>query len=260
MRARKVFLIVILALSFQSVFAQPKNSDITIKIKDGKYFVSGVLQNEDVKNEVIGKTSAALGPNVRYDLNVSRWVADFDAEWREDFGKTLAVARRMRSGMVNFSSPPRTDRLPSNVMNAEILLVGEKVPVHLADFGKKRMVFFLIESWCGPCISPADYLNDLYPYLKENGIEVIGVSSETSELEKKEFRYFARHGKYQYKLGWIDPRIYKTLFSISRFSAVPQFYLLTGEKVDGIFIGGAPRVNADMKKAIDDIWVNGSVK
>jgi len=260
MKARRVFLIVILVLSFQSVFAQTKNSDITIKIKDGNYFVSGVVRSEDVKNEVIVRTTAALGQNVRYDLNVSRSVVDFDADWIKDFGKTLAVVSQMRSGMMNFSSPPRTDKVPADVMNAEILILGEKIPVRLADFGERRLVFFLIEYWCGPCVPPADYLNDLYPYLKENGIEVMGVSGETSAKEKRDFRYFAGRKKYKFKLGWIDPKVYKQLFSLSRYAVIPQVYLITGDKLHGIFLGGSPTANADMRKAIDDIWINKSSK
>lgn len=256
MMARKVFLFVILLLSLPPVFAQAKNSQLTIKIKDGVYIVSGVLSSEDVKNEILKKLTGALGANVRADLLVSPGVTGFGAEWKTEFDKTLAAIRPLRSGLISFSSPPGTDRISPDIMETEILLLGEKAAITLDDFGGKPVVLFLIEYWCGPCVLPADYLNDLYPYLKEHGIEVVGLSGETSDEEKKNLRYLARRKKYKFKLGWIDPKVYSQLMSISRFNAIPQVYLISGNKLHGIFMGGGLKANAAMKKAIEDNWIN----
>jgi thiol-disulfide isomerase/thioredoxin len=263
MRARKIVFFLILLLSCHAVFAQAESSFITIKTKDGKYLVSGILWSEDVKNEILKKITGSLGPNLESSVTVSEYILEFDKGWEEEFDKTLRGFSKKPSGMLSFSSTPRVldRRMPDDIMAAEISLMDGPGPVTLNDLKRGRVIVLLLESWCGPCIGQAQYLNDLYPSLKEKGIEVFGLSVQISPAEKAEFRDFVHHRQgFGFKFGWIDLKTFKALFEVSKSLVIPQVFLISGGRLQGVFAGGGYFVNARIKRAIDHFWIYGSHK
>lgn len=263
MRAGTRKVLVLLAftlLSSLAAFAQTaNNSSIKIKIeKNGKYTVSGTVENEAVKSEVVGKIKSQLGVNnVDFtQLKVNSSAANFASDWQQKFDKSLLKVKNWKSGVfiftANLSAPESYPNLPAAILNADINLLGGKT-VRIADYQNKTVVLFLLASWCGPCIKQAEDLNDFYSSNLANEFEIIGV--DTDEDDEKYFPEFVRRIGVKYKMGFAaeDRKFYESLLKISKFPAIPQVFLIRDGRLYGVFTGGSPTVSKKLKETILEV-------
>jgi thiol-disulfide isomerase/thioredoxin len=220
-------------LSCQFVFSQTTklNSSISIKVEKGNYFVSGIVADENLKREILEKVKIQLGDTVDFTrLKTKPNAKPFETDWRKQFDATLPKLKSWKSGVFILSGNIDKNnkdllRLPEDILNAKFTLTNNE-SVSLTDYKNKVVVLFFFESWCGPCRVQADELIEFYSKISSPDLEIIGLSMETSENEKKDFRTFVRQHKYNYKMGWADNQLIEYFIKISKLNGIPQSFII----------------------------------
>ncbi len=254
MKTCKTLLLLIFLLSCQTAIAQTVNSSITIKINGGNYAVSGVVSNDPVKSEVIEKIKARLGEKADFSrLIVQSNAVFFQADWQAELDAALLKIKSWKSGVFIFGNRKLTDKdypaLPEKIADAEIILDGGK-QVSLKDYKNKVVVLFLFASWVAPGIRQAVEMNKFYQTISSRNVEIIGISVDDDLDEKRSFPKIFETYNLQYKLGWMDTKLFPQFVAISRLNGVPQAFVVFNGRLRGVFTGGAPMVQRKLEETI----------
>ena len=255
MNACRLLLLLWLLLFCQSVFAQTVNSSVTIRIDGESYVVSGIVPNDSVKEEVIEKIKTRLGGKVDFgQLTVRREAEFFEPDWQTNLDESLQKIKDWKSGVLIFSNgknpvdknyPP----LPADIANARFTLTDGQ-NVSLDDFPNKVVVLFLFATWVAPGQKQAEQLNDFYKTVASRNIEIIGIDIEDDPAEREAFQMLAERLDLQFKLGWMDPKLFPHFVKITKLNGVPQTFIVLNGRLHAVFSGYSDKVAAKLKETI----------
>jgi glutathione peroxidase-family protein len=144
-----------------------------------------------------------------------------------------------------------TNALPATILDAEQKSLNGN-PIKLSAYSGKVLLVNLWATWCGPCRSEIPELVKLYKEFKDQGFEVVGLSTENPDSSREVVRDFVRAYEMNYAVGWISPDVAVELMQGN--GNIPQSFLITRDgRVVTRFVGfssqGTP---PKLRKAIED--------
>lgn len=252
----KVFLsITFVVLAALQLFAQTpnNNSSIKIEIKNSRYVVSGIVQSEAVKNEIVGKINEISRNDAEFSgLKVNLNAEPFAVDWEKGFDKALSKSKLWKSGVFIFTAKQTAageyPNMPDDILNADIFLTENDAPVRLADYRNKTIVLFFLASWCIPCRRQAERLNEFYSEIPAGDVEIIGVNVDAND--KENFIKLGERLNLKYKLAMADEKFFEAALKISKFNGIPQAFLIRDGKLYGIFVGNSPNTVKKLEETI----------
>ncbi|MCW5960889.1 MAG: TlpA family protein disulfide reductase [Pyrinomonadaceae bacterium] len=118
----------------------------------------------------------------------------------------------------------------------------------LGDLAGKVVVLDFWATYCPPCLEAIPHLNDLQAKYKDNGLEIIGMHSDSDDRLK--VPEFADRLKINYTLA--TPESAMTNFVFATDTAIPQMLILDREgKLVTRFTGYDLKIKNDMDMAIE---------
>jgi glutathione peroxidase-family protein len=144
-----------------------------------------------------------------------------------------------------------TNTLPATVLDAEQKSLNGN-PIKLSAYSGKVLLVNLWATWCGPCRNEIPELVKLYKEFKDQGFEVVGLSTENPDSSREMVRDFVRAYEMNYAVGWVSPDVAVELMQGN--GNIPQSFLITRDgRVVTRFVGfssqGTP---PKLRKAIED--------
>ncbi|MEZ5421934.1 MAG: TlpA disulfide reductase family protein [Pyrinomonadaceae bacterium] len=158
------------------------------------------------------------------------------------------------------ATPAVTNNYPvlkDDIADADIELVKGGT-MKIKDYRGKVVLLNLWATWCGPCRQEMPHLVELQEKYGDKGFGVIGLNvgfQDTDEPEPiDEINAFAKKMRLNYELARVQPELSKKLQKIAQVSAVPESFLVDREgKLRGVFIGGGPKVIAQLKTTVERV-------
>lgn len=156
-----------------------------------------------------------------------------------------AVAAANESKSSDF--PP----IPAGVAQADVKNVDGNV-YKVGDLKGKVVLLNLWATWCGPCRQEMPELIAMEDEHKAKDFKVIGLNVD--EETPEQIKGFAEKMKLNYELAWTDENLYRELMKVSKFSGIPQSFLIDrGGHLRGVFLGGSKNVVAQMKENVEKV-------
>jgi len=168
-----------------------------------------------------------------------------------------------QQGPVDETAPPASDKsateakkndypsAPVGVSQAEIKnLDGSTFKIE--DKKGKVVLLNLWATWCGPCRAEMPELIALQDKYRDKDFEVVGLN--TDDESEQLIKDFADKMKLNYTLAWSDGKLMNELLKISKFSGIPQSYLIDREgKLRGVFNGVGAKVITQLKETTEKV-------
>jgi peroxiredoxin len=107
-------------------------------------------------------------------------------------------------------------------------------------------------TWCGPCSLEPQELVKLYKEFRQQGLEVVGLSTENPDSSAENVKKFMQDFNVNYRIGWSTPEVSITL--MQGREAIPQSFIIsrTGRVVKR-FVGFNPIQTPPLiKEAIEE--------
>lgn len=125
--------------------------------------------------------------------------------------------------------------------------------LRLADLAGKVVILDLWATWCPPCREEIPHLIELGNEYRDEGLEVIGVTTEDPETDEAKVRSFAEEFQINYKLGWAGREIAVGILSMSGRDSIPQTLIITRDgRILKHIVGFDPkRTPASMRAAVE---------
>ena len=120
-------------------------------------------------------------------------------------------------------APPPVNMLPASVSDVELRAVSG-APIKLSNYAGKVLVVNLWATWCGPCRLETPELVKLHHEFRSQGVEVVGLSTETYEESSQSVPEFVQNYKVDYRVGW-GREIAGTL--MQGRDAIPQSFVIS---------------------------------
>lgn len=139
--------------------------------------------------------------------------------------------------------------LPPEVLDVAIEGVDGK-SFRLSDYKNKVVVLNLWATWCGPCRMEIPHLVELSREYGGKGVEFIGLTTENPETDSEKVRDFAKEFKINYKLGWADANMARSLMQ-GNYSIPQSFVITPGGKIQTKFRGFSPKLPDMIRAALD---------
>jgi thiol-disulfide isomerase/thioredoxin len=144
--------------------------------------------------------------------------------------------------------PARLETVPPEVWNTEIQAV-DGGSFRLSDYKDKVVVLDLWATWCGPCRLEIPHLVDLNKEYAGKGVEIVGLTTESPQLDTDKVRSFAREMNINYKLGWARGDV--ALALMNGRPNIPQTFVIgPGGSILFHQIGYSPNLPAVIRDAI----------
>ena len=103
------------------------------------------------------------------------------------------------------------ERIPAEIMNAELRPLDESTSVRLSAYGNKVVILTLWASWVAPCRLSMPELNKLRSRYSNREVEVLGLSSHENERgPTNALRFLAELG-IGFPSVWVEESIYEKL-------------------------------------------------
>ncbi len=140
---------------------------------------------------------------------------------------------------------------PVAVSQAEIKHIDGST-FRIEDKKGKVLLLNLWATWCGPCRAEMPELVELQDKFRDKDFEIIGLNTDDESVEQ--IKSFADDMKLNYTLAYADGKLMNELLKISKFSGIPQSYLIDREgKLRGVFTGGGPKVVNQLKETSEKV-------
>lgn len=120
-------------------------------------------------------------------------------------------------------APAPVTMLPASVSEVELRAVSG-APIKLSNYAGKVLVVNLWATWCGPCRLETPELVKLHHEFRSQGVEVVGLSTETYEESSQSVPEFVQNYKVDYRVGW-GREIAGTL--MQGRDAIPQSFVIS---------------------------------
>lgn len=126
---------------------------------------------------------------------------------------------------VRAPTPPRIvlSTLPPNVIDAEMQAVSGG-PIKLSKYKGKVLIVNLWATWCGPCRLEVPELVKLHKEFRAQGLEVVGLSTETPEESVDKVKRFVQDYNMGYRVGWATPDVAISLMQGT--DSIPQSFVV----------------------------------
>lgn len=122
----------------------------------------------------------------------------------------------------------------------------------IEDKKGKVILLNLWATWCGPCREEMPELIALQDKYRDKNFEIVGLNADDESAEK--VKDFVNDKKLNYTIAWADGELMNELLKISKFSGIPQSYLIDRDgKLRGVFTGGGPKVIAQLKDTTEKL-------
>lgn len=140
---------------------------------------------------------------------------------------------------------------PAAVSQAEIKKIDDST-FKIEDKKGKVLLLNLWATWCGPCRAEMPELVELQDKFRDKDFEIIGLNTDDESVEQ--IKNFADDMNLNYTLAYADGKLMNELLKISKFSGIPQSYLIDREgKLRGVFTGGGPKVVNQLKETTEKV-------
>ena len=142
---------------------------------------------------------------------------------------------------------------PVGVSQAEIKRIDDST-FKIEDKKGKVLLLNLWATWCGPCRAEMPELVALQDKFRDQDFEIIGLNTDDESVEQ--IKNFADDMKLNYTLAYADEKLMNELLKISKFTGIPQSYLIDREgKLRGVFTGGGPKVVNQLKETAEKVII-----
>lgn len=255
MKTNCFLILALLLFAFQFSYAQTSLSTVSIKINKGKVFVSGIVTDEQTKNDVVKSVESRFGKEINFSqLKIDSTVKPFSTDWQKNLNQQLLKTSNWKSGLINFSAGK--DDLPiisDTLMKSEILLTDNRTKIRLNDYKNQIIILAILASWAEPARKVIDELSKIQEIYSDKGVKIIGVSDDGIEMEKGDFQKFAKLYKIPFETGLMDVNVRRQFVGLSKFQGVPQVFVIVNGRLHGIFLGASKNVNLKLNELIETL-------
>ena len=141
--------------------------------------------------------------------------------------------------------------IPTALAKAEIKKIDNST-FKLEDKKGSVVLVNLWATWCGPCRGEMPHLIEMQDKFRDKSFEIVGLDVDEESVE--DINKFAGQMKLNYQLGFSDGAMMKEFLNISKFSGIPQSFLIDREgRLRGVFVGGGQKVIGTMKETVEKI-------
>lgn len=202
----------------------------------------------------VNRTGSLLTPaRISFTILVLSLVATFgvsSCNSTDEASRPMPSAPKITVGK-SAAPAPALAALPPEVLNAE-LRSASGAPIRLADYGGKVLLVNLWATWCGPCRNEIPELVKFYDQYKDQGLEVVGLSTENPDASSEQVKAFVRNFNINYRVGWVTAEVAVTL--MQGRDSIPQSFVISRDgKILKRFIGFSPTATPpQLKQAIED--------
>ena len=159
--------------------------------------------------------------------------------------KNDAPANAPQSADKSNKFPP----LPVVVAQADIKQL-DGTSIKLGDKKGKVMLLNMWATWCGPCRGEMPTFIELQDKYRDKNFEIIGLDVDDESAD--EITSFKNELKLNYTLAWSDETVQKELVNISKFTGIPQSFLIDRDgNLRGVFVGGGKKVLSQLVESVD---------
>jgi glutathione peroxidase-family protein len=125
-------------------------------------------------------------------------------------------------------------------------------PIKLSNYAGKVLLVNLWATWCGPCRLETPELVKLYNQFRQEGLEVVGLSTENPDASAELVKRFVQDFDVNYRVGWSTPEVSITL--MQGHDAIPQSFIISRSgRVVKRFVGfNAMTTPTQIKEAIQE--------
>ena len=113
--------------------------------------------------------------------------------------------------------------LPPSIIDAEMKAVSGG-PIKLSKYKGKVLIVNLWATWCGPCRLEVPELVKLHKEFRAQGLEVVGLSTETPDESIDKVKRFVQEYNMSYRVGWATPDVALTLMQGT--DSIPQSFVV----------------------------------
>ncbi|HKZ80243.1 MAG TPA: TlpA disulfide reductase family protein [Pyrinomonadaceae bacterium] len=132
------------------------------------------------------------------------------------------------------STPTSLTTLPPNVLEAELKSV-RGAPIKLGNYAGKVLVVNFWATWCGPCRLETPELVLLQKEYKSQGVEVIGLSTESPGASAEGVRSFVKDFNVNYQIGWATSEVASSLM-LAATTDVAQTFVRGRDAIPQTFV------------------------
>ncbi len=169
----------------------------------------------------------------------------------DEAARPTSPVAKVNPGRSSVPAPPALVSLPPELLNAQLKSVSG-APIRLSDYSGKVLLINIWATWCGPCRNEIPELVKFYRQYKDQGLEVVGLSTENPDASAERVREFVQSFDIDYRVGWATADVAVTL--MQGRDSIPQSFIISRDgKILKRFIGFSPvGTPPQLKQAIED--------
>ena len=253
-----IFLLLFAQLLATPSFTQSpqETSTFTITIKDGRYFVAGVVNTEETKEKVLRIIRDSVGILIEGENIAVKISADkFPNGWEAIVAKELLPVKTWKSGVYTYARDLEADKraLLAYLATAEVNEPGKLGTSRLLDTTKSVTIINLFAVWNGPSRVDLPLIGELYKKYSSNGLNAVAVNVDEVETAD-EIARFKQTLSLEFKFASFNKELVERMLNVSRFNAIPQTFVIRDGKIEGIYRGAGPAENKKLKELVESIF------